>query len=73
MASLIKQIDSITRYAEFSIDDNSEISLLPTTTSRGATGSVFSSINPVCPGSCAYNTKTLDVYLLSSDDVWNLV
>lgn len=72
MAALVKQIDSITRYAEFSIDDASEVDLLPTTTSRGRTGSPLASVNPVCAGSCAYDTKTLDVYLLSNDDVWNL-
>ena len=71
MAALTK-MDYSTNYAEFSIDNENELELLPTTIA-GGTGAL-ASVGAVAAGSAAYTTDgNLDVYTLDGSGVWNKV
>lgn len=72
MIALVNRIDSAIRFAKFSVSNTNELTLLPTTTRRGAQGTPASSINPVCAGSLAYVTDSdSDVYVLDGNsDTW---
>jgi hypothetical protein len=72
MIALINPIDSVTRFAKFSITSASELSSLPTTKRKGAQGTTVGSVAPICAGSLAYVTDSdYNTYVLNGEtDQW---
>lgn len=72
MIALMNPIDSVTRFAKFSITSASELSSLPTTKRKGAQGTTVSSVAPICAGSLAYVTDSdYNTYVLNGEtDQW---
>lgn len=72
MIALINPVDSVTRFAKFSITSASELSSLPTTKRRGAQGTAVGSVAPICAGSLAYVTDSdYNTYVLNGEtDQW---
>ena len=72
MVTVIKS-DYTSRYFEFAIDDESELAILPTTTTAGQ--QYLSTIKSCCNGSFAYQSDSaLKVWTLNGeDDEWKAV